>query len=68
MSTAVIFLLLALAMAGAGSLLVWVIHRFPKRPEPGYWEQLEAIAPVNGRPADPPSGIAALVPLTDEEH
>lgn len=67
MSTAVIFLLLAMAMAGAGSLLVWAVHRFPRRREPGYWEQLEAIAPVN-RSAEPPSGIAALVPLADEEH
>lgn len=68
MSTAVIFLLLALAMAGVGSLLMWVVHHFPRRREPGYWEQLEAIAPVNGRPAEPPSGIAALAPLSDEEH
>ena len=68
MSTAVVFLLLAMAMAGAGSLLVWVVHRFPRRPEPGYREQLEAIAPVNNRPAEPPSGIAVLVPLADEEH
>lgn len=68
MSTAVVFLLLAMAMAGAGSLLVWAVHRFPRRPEPGYREQLEAIAPVNNRPAEPPSGIAALVPLADEEH
>lgn len=68
MSTAVLFLLLALAMAGAGSLLVWAVHRIPRRREPGYWEHLEAIAPVNGRPAEPPSGIAALAPLADEEH
>ena len=68
MSTAVVFLLLAMAMAGAGSLLVWAVHRFPRRPEPGYREQLDAIAPVNNRPAEPPSGIAVLVPLADEEH
>lgn len=66
MSTALIFLGLALGLAGFGSVLVWVVHHFPRPREPGYREQLEAIAPVNGQSTRPSSGIAALVPLTPD--
>ena len=63
MSTALIFLGLALGLAGFGSVLVWVVHHFPRPREPGYREQLEAIAPVSGQPTRATSGIAALIPL-----
>ncbi len=67
MSTAVIFLLAALGGATIGSVLLWAVHHFPKKREPDYREQLEAIAPPNRRAVDQPSGIVKLVPPYEEE-
>lgn len=67
MSTAVGFLLVAIAAAVVGSAFMWALHHRPTRRPPDFHEQLRAIAPRPGL-AEQPSGIVPLDPADDEER
>ena len=69
MSTAFVFLLVALAAATAGSALMWYYTGRNRDEEPDYRDQLRAIAPdANRGPIEQPRGIVTLDELSDEEH
>ena len=67
MSSAVLFLVVALAGATVASLILWLFSNFPRTPEPDYQDQLRAIAPTKKKAVEQPSGIVPLDPLPDEE-
>ncbi len=67
MSTAVAFLIVALAAAVVGSAIIWAVQHRPRRRPPDFHEQLRAIAPRPGV-ADQPTGIVQLDPPSDEER
>ena len=68
MSSAVVFLLVALGAATAGSAVLWILTNRHRDDEPDYHEQLRAIAPSASRgPIEQPRGIVPLDELTDEE-
>jgi len=66
-STAVGFLLVAIAAAIIGSAIIWAIQHRPTRRPPDFQEQLRAIAPRPGL-AEQPTGIVHLDPADDEER
>jgi membrane protein DedA with SNARE-associated domain len=68
-STAAIFLLVAVAAAVIGSVILYLGHRV-RQPRPlDFQEQLRAIAPSNtNRTHEQPSGIVQLDPGADEER
>ena len=67
MSSAVAFLLVALAAAALGSALLWALQHRPRRRPPEFTDQLRALAPRPGVTEQPP-GIVPLEPTPDEEH
>ena len=69
MSTAFLFLVVALAAAAAGSALMWYYTGRNRDQEPDYRDQLRAIAPDTSQgPIEQPRGIVTLDELSDEEH
>ncbi|MFQ5557991.1 MAG: hypothetical protein ACE5GB_10860 [Acidimicrobiales bacterium] len=63
MSSAVVFLLVALGAAVVGSSLLWLVQRSPRRDSTDYRDQLRAIAPRDARrQVDQPSGVVRLDP------
>ena len=61
MSNAVAFLLIPIAAAVVGSVLLWLWARSRRPVEPGFQEQLRALAPdERSRPHPQPSGIVRL--------
>ena len=69
MSSAVVFLVVALLAAVGGSVVLWLSHRVRESGAPDFQEQLRALAPRQGVPrADQPSGIVHLDPGSDEER
>ena len=68
MSNAVGFLVVAVAVAILGSLILWLWHRARAVPPPTFSEQLRAIAPRNGSATvEQPTGIVPFDPDSDEE-
>lgn len=68
MSSAVPFLVVAVAAAILGSLLLWLWHRVRRTEPPTFHEHLAAIAPREHRSGVvQPPGIIALDPDTGEE-
>ncbi len=61
MSNAVGFLLIPLAAAILGSVLLWAWSRSRRPVEPGFQDRLRALAPdTDSRPHPQPSGIVRL--------
>ncbi|MEO0495377.1 MAG: hypothetical protein AAF081_18370 [Actinomycetota bacterium] len=61
MSDAVVFLVLPFVAALLGSVLLWLWSRRRRPAQPGFHEQLRAIAPdERSRPHPQPSGIVRL--------
>ncbi len=68
MSSAVPFLVVAIAAAILGSLILWLWHRVRRTRPPTFSEHLAAIAPREGKTGVmQPPGIVALDPDTGEE-
>ncbi len=68
MSNSVAFLLVPLAAAVVGSVLLWLYSRAHRPVEPNFQDRLKAIAPdASSPPAAQPSGIVHLDPPTDQE-
>jgi hypothetical protein len=68
-STAAIFLFVAVAAAVIGSVILYLGHRVRQPRPPNFQEQLRAIAPLNAtRTHEQPSGIVKLDPGADEER
>ena len=68
MSSAVLFLLGAMGVASAGSVVLWYMSGRAQSREPDYQEQMRAIAPRTGHgPVEQPSGIVPLDGPYDEE-
>ncbi|MCQ3813161.1 MAG: hypothetical protein KTU85_01915 [Acidimicrobiia bacterium] len=68
MSSAVIFLLAAVALAILGSLILWLWHRARSAPLPSFSEHLKAIAPRKGSAVvQQPPGVVTLDREFDEE-
>lgn len=69
MSTAAIFLIVAVAAAVAGSVVLYFGHHIRRPRPPDFQEQLRAIAPPDAnRGIEQPSGIVHLDPRADEER
>lgn len=71
MSTAFVFLVVAIGVATAGSAVLWFLSGRRRDQQPDYHEQLRAIAPSSSRdPIDEPSRIVPvpLEELGDEER
>lgn len=68
MSTAVAFLLVAIAAAVVGSAIIWALQHRPRRRPPDFQEQLRAIAPSRPGVSEQPTGIVHLDPSNDEER
>ncbi len=69
MSNSVAFLLVPLAAAVVGSVLLWFVSRARRPREIGFHERLRAIAPESGsRPTAQPTGIVPLDTPPDEER
>lgn len=60
MSTAVLFLLVALGVSTAGSTVLWLFSGRNRGAPTDYREQLRAIAPSRLEPFEQPSGIVSL--------
>lgn len=68
MSSAFIFLVVALAVATTASIVLWWLTIRHRDDEPDYHEQLRAIAPSARRgPVEQPPGIVPLETLSDED-
>lgn len=67
MSSAVTFLLVALAAAVVISVAVWALQHRPRRRPPDFQDQLRALAPRDGR-TEQPTGIVPLDRSNDEER
>ena len=68
MSSAVVFLMVALGAAAAGSSILWYLSGRHRAQQPDYQTQLRAIAPRSGHgPVEQPSGIVPLDAISDEE-
>ena len=68
MSDAPLFLLIPLLAAIAGSLIIYAIAKSRRPVEPGFQDQLRAIAPdERSRPLAQPTGIVTLDDQTGEE-
>ena len=68
MSDAVAFLVLPFVAAMLGSVLLWLWSRRRQPVEPGFHEQLRALAPdERSRPHPQPSGIVRLDDPPSEE-
>mgnify|MGYP001553572713 CR=1 FL=1 len=67
MSSAVTFLLVALAAAVVISVVVWALQHRPRRRPPDFQDQLRALAPREGR-TDQAPGIVPLDRSDDEER
>ena len=67
-SDAPLFLLIPLLAAIAGSLIIWAIAKSRRPVEPGFQDQLRAIAPdERSRPLRQPTGIVTLDDQAGEE-
>lgn len=60
MSTAFLFLIVAIGVGAAGSALLWLVSKRRRPADPDYQEQLRAIAPSHGRPVRQPRGVVRL--------
>lgn len=61
MSDAVAFLVIPILAAIIGSLIIWAVTRSRRPVEPGFREQLQALAPdERSRPHPQPTGIVTL--------
>ncbi|MEM7140286.1 MAG: hypothetical protein AAF548_04575 [Actinomycetota bacterium] len=68
MSSAAVFLLVALLAAVGGSVLLYLVTRARQPRPPDFQDQLRALAPPGReRTAEQPSGIVPLDPGADEE-
>ena len=68
MSSAVGFLVVAVAVAIVGSLILWLWHRARATTPPTFGEHLRALAPRNRSPTvEQPSGIIPFDPDSGEE-
>ncbi len=69
MSSAVIFLVVAVLAAVIGSVLLWLGHRARESGPLEFKDQLQALAPKGAaRTVDQPSGIVPIEPHSDEER
>lgn len=69
MSSAVGFLVIPIVAAIVGSLLIWAVSRSRRPVEPGFRDQLQALAPEERfRPYPQPTGIVTLDDPPAEEH
>lgn len=67
-SDAPLFLLIPLLAAIAGSLIIYVLAKSRRPVEPGFQDQLRAIAPdERSRPHSQPTGIVTLDDQPSEE-
>lgn len=68
MSDAVGFLVIPIIAAIAGSLIIWVVSKSRRPVEPGFRDQLQALAPdERSRPHPQPTGIVTLDDQPGEE-
>ena len=68
MSDAVGFLVIPIIAAVAGSLIIWVVSKSRRPVEPGFRDQLQALAPdERSRPHPQPTGIVTLDDQPGEE-
>ena len=68
MSDAVGFLVIPIIAAMAGSLIIWVVSKSRRPVEPGFRDQLQALAPEDrSRPHPQPTGIVTLDDQPGEE-
>ena len=68
MSDAVGFLVIPIIAAVAGSLIIWVVSKSRRPAEPGFQDQLQALAPdERSRPHPQPTGIVTLDDQPGEE-
>ena len=68
MSDAVGFLVIPVLAAVAGSLVIWLVSRSRRPPEPEFGEQLRALAPdERAQPHPQPTGIVTLDDQPSEE-
>lgn len=68
MSDAVGFLVIPIVAAIAGSLIIWLIAKSRRPTEPGFGDQLRALAPdERERPHPQPTGIVTLDDQPGEE-
>lgn len=68
MSDAVGFLVIPIVAALAGSLIIWVVSKSRRPLEPGFRDQLRALAPdEHPQPHPQPTGIVTLDDQPGEE-
>jgi hypothetical protein len=68
-STAFVFLAVAIGAAAAASAILWLVSGRNRGQAPDYQEQLRAIAPrPDHQPIEQPRGVVPLEDLGDEEY
>ncbi len=68
----VVLVIVALGVAGVGSILLWTVPRLFRRRPPSFREQLAAVSPQPGKRVGPAAGVSVPTPLTQssssDEH